>query len=100
MASSEHRQKKEGRFVVHALGALALVHDRRYAQNHVLDVVSAGLLVLDPTGSIPLERLQAALARELALPEGEPSFARLQESRRRLAEIGLLAPAGDDGHGP
>ena len=100
MASSEDHRKAEGRFVVHALGALALVHDRRYAQNHVLDVVSAGLLVLDPAGSASLDRLQAALARELALSEGEPRLARLRESRRRLAEIGLLSsPAGEgDGH--
>ncbi|RMF67956.1 MAG: hypothetical protein D6740_11215 [Alphaproteobacteria bacterium] len=99
MVSPGNHAGSRGRFVVHALGALALVHDRRYAQNHVLDVVSAGLLVLDPAGSAPLEVLQAALGRELDLPEGEPTLARLRESRRRLAEIGLLTASQEEGGG-
>ncbi|RMF11298.1 MAG: hypothetical protein D6757_11420 [Alphaproteobacteria bacterium] len=75
---------------MHSLGAVVLVHDRRYAQNHVLDILAAAMLRLDPEGVLPLQELTSRLSRGLSLTPDMLASARLQATRERLLALGLI----------
>lgn len=75
---------------MHSLGAVVLVHDCRYAQNHVLDILAAAMLRLDPDGALPLQELASRLSRGLSLAPDMLTSARLQATRKRLRALGLI----------
>ncbi len=83
-------QMDDGRYVMRSLGAVVLVHDRRYAQNHVLDVLAAAILRLDPEGRCGAEELAERLSRGLSLAPGMLRPERLHATSARLRALGLI----------
>ncbi|GIX16502.1 MAG: hypothetical protein KatS3mg119_0688 [Rhodothalassiaceae bacterium] len=81
------------RFVLHSLGALVAVHDRRYAQNHLLDVVSAAHLLLDPEAALAPAALCRRLEKRLGLAPGSLAEKHVEAARARLRALGLVATA-------